>query len=586
MQSRNNTLDFFKGIAIIAVVLYHAGILTYGYLGVEIFLVIGGYLITKSILHTYEKGHFGYWNYLCKRLVRLWPLALIITVLSLVGGYFTMLPDAYKNTCETAIGSATFTNNFVQYITAGNYWDTSNDYKPLMHTWYLGVIFQFYVLYPLVFVLCHRLSCDFIKSSKAVLIIVFFLSLVLFLLPKADSAFDFYLLPSRLFEFAIGGILAMPAKRSMIGNEGKVFVAFLLLAAVLIGLNESFNMMKVRLLLTVFMAVLVILYSERDVPMVMQTWGGQKIYVSFVACGVASYSLYLWHQVVLAFWRYTVNDEFSFITYIFVILLSLLIGFLSYRFAEEKIASFTKTSKDRVYKVLGICLMVTCIMSAFSLKVYRTQGVVRDIPELDVRQDTPYSWAPQEYNARITEMFEKPLPATNNGKKNVLVVGDSYARDWINVLLEGSLDNVNLLYAKDVPSDLRERIAWADVIFVANNAPIDRYVDYLPAMMQKKFYRVGHKNFGRGIGCAYNQARMTHNYSSFVVSAYDAINEEERIEFKGMHINLMDSLRNDDGYISLFTADNRLITHDGLHLTRAGAQELSKMIDVQKLICK
>lgn len=562
-----------------AVILYHAGILTYGYLGVEIFLVIGGYLITKSILRTYEKGQFAYWDYLCKRLVRLWPLALIITVLSLMGGYFTMLPDAYKNTCETAIGTCFFANNFIQYITAGNYWDTSNDYKPLMHTWYLGVIFQFYLLYPLVFMLCHRLSHNFVRASRVVLVSVFFLSLTYYLLPKADTAADFYLLPSRLFEFAIGGILALPAKRSITGNEGKVFVAFLLFAVVLIGLNESFNMMKVRLLLTVFLAVLVVLYSERDVPMAIPHWG-TKIHASFVACGVASYSLYLWHQAVLAFLRYIVSDEFSFMTYIFVILLSLIIGFLSYRFVEDKIASFTKTCRYGTYKVLAVCLMTTCFTSAFALKYYRTQGVVRDIPELDVRLNIPSSWAPQDYNSRITEMFEKPLPAIDNGRRNVLVVGDSYARDWINVLLEGGLKNVNLLYAKDIPSDLREHIAWADVIFVANNAPIDRYVSYLPAMMQKKFYRVGHKNFGRGIGCAYNHARMSNDYSQFVVPVYDDINEDERIEFQGMYINLMDSIRNAGGSINLFTADKRLITHDGIHLTRAGAKEFAKRINV------
>lgn len=581
MPSRNTTLDLFKGIAIIAVILYHAGLLTYGYLGVEIFLVIGGYLITKSIVHTYEKGDFSYWNYLCKRLVRLWPLALIITVLSLVGGYFTMLPDAYKNTCETAIGSATFTNNFVQYITAGNYWDTSNDYKPLMHTWYLGVIFQFYILYPLVFMLCHGLSHNFIKTSRKVLVSVFFLSLAFYLFPKTDTAADFYLLPSRLFEFAVGGILALPAKRSLIGNEEKVFVAFLILAGVLMGVNEAFNMMKVRLLLAVFLAALVILYSERNVSMTL--WG-QKICSVLAMFGAASYSLYLWHQVVLAFWRYDVSDEFSFVTYVVVIMLSLIIGLFSYRFVENKITSFAKTGRYGVYKVMGACLVTTCITSVFALKYYRTQGVVQDIPELDVRLDTPSSWAPQEYNARITEMFEKPLPVSENGKKKVLVVGDSYARDWINVLLEGGLDNVNLLYAKDVPIDLRERIAWADVIFVANNAPIDRYVDYLPAMMQKKFYRVGHKAFGRGIGCAYNQARLTNNYSSFVVSAHDAINEEERIEFSGMYINLMDSLRNADGSISLFTTDKKLISHDGIHLTRAGAQELAKRINVRRFV--
>lgn len=149
MNSRNQILDLFKGIAIVAIILYHAGLFTFGYLGVEIFLVVGGYLITKSIMRTYEKGRFSYWNYLCKRLVRLWPLALLITIVSLAIGYFFMLPDAYKNTCQTAVGTSLFANNFVQYITSGNYWDTANEYKPLMHTWYLGVMFQFYVIYPL-----------------------------------------------------------------------------------------------------------------------------------------------------------------------------------------------------------------------------------------------------------------------------------------------------------------------------------------------------------------------------------------------------------------------------------------------------
>ena len=77
---------------------------------------------------------------------------------------------------------------------------------------------------------------------------------------------------------------------------------------------------------------------------------------------------------------------------------------------------------------------------------------------------------------------------------------------------------------------------------------------------------------------------MTNNYSSFVVSAHDAINEEERIEFSGMYINLMDSLRNANGSISLFTTDKKLISHDGLHLTRAGAQELAKRINVRRFV--
>ena len=116
MKSRNIVLDVFKGLAILSVILYHAKILTYGYLGVDIFFVIGGYLITKSIISSIEKGKFSYFDFVSRRLVRLWPLAIIISIVSFVIGYYVMLPSAFKNTCYSAIGTCTFTNNIIQYI--------------------------------------------------------------------------------------------------------------------------------------------------------------------------------------------------------------------------------------------------------------------------------------------------------------------------------------------------------------------------------------------------------------------------------------------------------------------------------------
>lgn len=582
MTSRNNILDIFKGIAIVAVILYHAGLLTYGYLGVEIFLVIGGYLITKSIMHLYYKDKFSFLDYLCKRLVRLWPLALLITIVSLAGGYFFMLPDAFKNTCETAVGTCFFVNNFIQYITAGNYWDTANDYKPLMHTWYLGVIFQFYVLYPLLFMFCHRFSNDFLKALRVALVGVFVFSLSFYIIPDIDTAVTFYLLPARLFEFAAGGLLAFPSASKGKERDNRIMGFFLLFVIVLICINDAYTMAKVRLLLTVALSALIVKYSERaSSDAFSSVW--LKALSLFVPLGMASYSLYLWHQVILAFYRYVVNNEFTVWSYIVTLSISLFVGYLSYSLLEKSVTAYTKQSKGRTYLVLSLCLLATILISVLSLKWYKTQGAIRDIPELEVSLNDPSSWEPQEYNARITDLYEKPFPP-RNGKKNVLVVGDSYARDWINVLLEGGAKDINLSYSMDIAPDLRKKIEQADIIFVANNASIDRYVDYLPAMMQKKFYRVGHKAFGRGVGYAYNQARMSNDYSQFVVPVYDDINEDERIEFQGMYINLMDSIRNSGGSINLFTADKRLITHDGIHLTRAGAKEFAKRLNINELI--
>ena len=250
---------------------------------------------------------------------------------------------------------------------------------------------------------------------------------------------------------------------------------------------------------------------------------------------------------------------------------------------ENGITAFTKNNKSHAYLVLALCLLVTGAITAFSVKYYKTQGVVRDIPELEVFVNEPSSWSPQEYNARIISLYEKPFPPRND-KKNVLVVGDSFARDWINILLESHIENVNLVYSKDVAKDLRKKIAQADIIFLANSGPTDIYIDYLPAMLQKKFYRVGHKGFGRGIGCLYNQARLKCDYTKAISYKSDRINADERVEYQGMYINLMDSIRNTDGSINIFTPDKRLISHDGIHLTKAGARRYAELIDVNKLL--
>lgn len=582
MNYRNQIIDLFKGVAIIAIILYHAGIFTYGYLGVEMFLVIGGFLITKSIMRAYENNNFSYFDYLCKRLVRLWPLALIVSIVSLLIGYFTMLPDAFKNTCETAVGTSSFTNNYVQYITAGNYWDTSNDYKPLMHTWYLGVMFQFYVLYPFLFMLCHRYSSDFIRTSKRALCVVFGLSFIFFILPGTDTTVTFYLLPARLFEFCIGGFIAITVANQNKKIEQYILPIFLFFVVILLCINEKYDIDKVRLLLTVALSALVVLYSDLKDQSNKFPIHNRTLAI-FIPLGIASYSLYLWHQVLLALYRYIINNEFTIGAYLTTIGLSLVIGFISYRLIEKPIIAFIRRGKEKTYLIVSLCLFTAVIISLVSIKYYKAKGVVRDIPELEVYLDNPATWEPQEYNARITTLYEKKFPP-KNGKKNVLVVGDSYARDWFNIMLESHIEGINLIYSKDVAKDLWKKISEADIIFLANCGAVDTYVDYLPQMMKKRFYRVGYKFFGRTIGVIYNHPRSNHYYEQRIVYQSLPINADERKEFVGMYINLMDSIRNADGSINMFTLDGKLISHDGIHLTKAGAKRFAEAINVNSLI--
>lgn len=169
-HSRRNDLDLVKGIAIIAVVLYHMGILKSGYLGVDVFLVLGGFFIIPSIVEKVSRNQFQYFKFLIERIIRLLPAVLIASVLCLIIGFIFYLPDDYENMAESVFASLFFSNNILSAITTGNYWNTANDFKPFMHTWYLGILMEFYVIAPLL-VMALKKAADIFKVKTRSMIL-------------------------------------------------------------------------------------------------------------------------------------------------------------------------------------------------------------------------------------------------------------------------------------------------------------------------------------------------------------------------------------------------------------------------------
>lgn len=164
---RNKYYDVLKAIAIIAVLLYHLGICKYGFLGVDIFLVIAGFFTSQSI----EKKIINserYPQFVVNRLFRLLPLLLLAGAVCLVWGWLMMLPDDFENTAQSIIATNFFGNNILQAITTKNYWDVVNEYKPLMHIWYIGLIMQFYIIVPLLLFVVGRYVKDTGKEIKSI----------------------------------------------------------------------------------------------------------------------------------------------------------------------------------------------------------------------------------------------------------------------------------------------------------------------------------------------------------------------------------------------------------------------------------
>ena len=576
-NSRSFLLDFLKGIAIIAVILYHSGLFTYGYLGVEIFLVVGGYLTTKGILHSYDRGDFSYWNFFVKRLLRLWPIVLLVSLVAFICGYFWMLPDNFKNTCETVVGTSSFFNNFVQYVTSGDYWDASNDFKPLMHTWYIGLMFQFYVLYPILFMACHALTKNWKKSVLWTLSVVFVGSLLLYVLPSLSDANKFYLLPARLFEFAAGGLIAViydKNKETVARNRSAWYGVLIgsLVLLILLSINCNLDAKQYRLLIAVgFTTLLVVMSTKRseEIP--------NLNIPAITTLGMASYSLYLWHQPILAFYRYVVNDQFTVWSYLIVLSASFVIGLLSYYYIEQPISKHVVTKRLKAL-LLSACFLLALGLIIISAYYYKRHGIVRDVPELGITT-AHTDFECQTYNER-NFAYDKDFP--KNGKKNILVLGDSFGRDWVNILRESGIDSImNISYHKDSDNIVQKRIDAADYIFVAENGPFDKFYKYLPAMMSKCFYRVGHKHFGICNGVFYNHRRDADYYHQ--TFAYDTkLNKEEQQIFKDHYIDLMSLIVLKNGRYPVFTPDHKFYSHDCIHVTEAGARNFAKLINVKR----
>ena len=584
VQQRNHIIDLLKGIAIVAVILYHLGVSTFGYLGVDVFFVISGFFVTVGLMKAFENNRFSYWNYINKRLSRLWPGVILICFISLVLGWWFMMPFHFKLDCESVIGTLTFTNNYIQYITSGGYWIPDNEFKPLMHTWYIGILMQFYIIVPIIFIIAKRYFTHWKKIVFYTLTGLSLLSLIGYLSPLWTETQNFYLLPSRFFELGSGALLALAIfDQEQIsfrgGAERKAFIfsISLILTCVFI-FSSGIDAMKLRLTFVVAITILMVACSHYiSVPLKVQ-----KCILPLTFLGVASYSLYLSHQVFFAFYRYIINSSFNLTTYLWIITASIAIGILIYFLFEKPLSKYISKGKHNIYRLNVISLALAIALSAIGYYFYHQNGLMRDIPELDLYLGAN-NQTPEEYNSypfRLNSDFE------NNERKNILVIGDSFGRDWVNILREAGIDSVYNISYSMVDVNTRKRIKNADYIFVATNRPFFESYNYdeiYPELFSKKFWRVGMKRFcNRFIGNTYFKRDSPDYYGNTGDrdASIQKINLYEKSIFKNRFIDVMAPVTAQDSSIILFTEDKKLITQDGLHLTKAGAKMYAEKLDV------
>ena len=325
-------IDGLRAIAVVAVVLYHAGFGFHaGLVGVDVFFVISGYLITSLLFRERETtGRINLTAFYARRVRRIVPALVVVVVATVIASAFKLSPfGEIRQTAQSGAASLLFVANIFFQAHTGGYFDPSAERMPLLHLWSLGVEEQFYLLWPLGLI---ALLGSLHKATFAIVGICGLVSLALteFLIYGHPQA-AFYQMPARFWELALGGLIALkPAGRLVDGRMPAAVGAMIVLAATLIPIG---HFPGIGALPAVFGAGL-LLYAIHGSSRL--GWTGAVLRSRpMVFFGLISYSLYLWHWPLLALERATHAGQLSIELRAMICAISVVLAWLSCCFIER-----------------------------------------------------------------------------------------------------------------------------------------------------------------------------------------------------------------------------------------------------------
>jgi peptidoglycan/LPS O-acetylase OafA/YrhL len=422
-------IDGLRAIAVVAVILYHAKITILGYqpfkggfIGVDIFFVISGYLITSIILkELITTGTFSFKYFYERRVRRILPALLVVMLASLPFAWNILLPNSFVDFSKSILYSLGFSSNIYFHYSGQQYGDLSGLLKPFLHTWSLSVEEQYYFLIPFILLTSFKY---FKKYLIHILILGFIISLGLANWgSKNYTSATFYFLHTRMWELLAGSILAY--FEIIFGHRNKnqslnlIFpsIGLFLIAFSILFFNDTMFHPSFYTLSPIIGVCLIIWFSNKDEFITKML--SSKLFVSI---GLISYSLYLWHYPIFSFYRniFFFNPS-SINSKIFVILLLFATSFLSYKFIETP---FRKKNIISFYLIIKFLLFLYLFLIIFLIFVINSSGLTnRFIPIL------------KNYYS------EKSETKKYNFDKNIYLVGDSHAGRLFNSLQDNIASN-------------------------------------------------------------------------------------------------------------------------------------------------
>lgn len=344
-------IDGLRAIAVLPVMIFHAGLtaLSGGFVGVDIFFVISGYLITSIIFREIEADKFSFINFYERRARRILPALYFVLITCIPFAWLFLVPEDYVDFSNSLMGVVAFISNIV-FWKQFDYFSASAEYIPLLHTWSLAIEEQYYLFFPVLLIILYRFVP---KAFFLSLSLLFFGSL---LLAEFGSAYKpsatYYLLPTRFWELLIGSLIALFIRYNTLRinnvslekkNVLSLFGFFLILISFII-IDESTPFPSFWALMPTIGAGLIILFANEGT--LINRLLSQKI---LIGIGLISYSAYLWHQPIFVFLRHQHLITVNFFTMTAGFMLSLVLAFFSWKFIEAPFRNKNKTSRKFVF---------------------------------------------------------------------------------------------------------------------------------------------------------------------------------------------------------------------------------------------
>ena len=340
-------IDGLRALAVVPVIFFHAGfeLFSGGFVGVDVFFVISGYLITTILIEDIENQRFSLVNFYERRARRILPALYLCMLVCIPFAWMWMLPHQMKDFSQSLVAVSLFASNILFWRERGGYFDAVAEEKPLLHTWSLAVEEQYYVLFPIFLILAWRFG-----KNRVFWMIVVMASISLLLSEwgwRNKSVANFYLAPARAWELFAGSIAAFIVQNN--GVRKNNFLAMLGLSAIVFSIffyDETMPFPSVYTLVPVLGVVLLVLYADKE------TIAAKLLSTkAFVGMGLISYSAYLWHQPLFAFARVRMLDVPPTMLMFALCVTSILLAFLTWKFIETPFRNKNTYSKKAIFAI-------------------------------------------------------------------------------------------------------------------------------------------------------------------------------------------------------------------------------------------